>query len=203
MVGDELLYTAKIKNNGPEPATIDLVNDNSATFMFYIPKGIDNDPNEVVFTPDDLLNPPSLVTGTMTQTTVTDVLGHVFNVFSVKVEMPVGSSGTFSLPAEIANGEDISLATGDKINAWAAIMRARDIVDPNAFNPAPDIEYPQDPFQEANGIHKNVANLNLAANLDDLSSTDFANLAISEMIQVQTTQTILSILIFRCLILNR
>lgn len=176
MVGDKLLYTADIKNNGPEDAVIDAINDNSATFLFYVPKGIEIDPNDIEFNSSD---GSLLVDGTMTIFEVLDKEGHPFNVISVKVEMPNGSTGTFTLPAEVVNGEDISLAPGDKINSWATILRAPDIVDVNAFNSDDNIGYPNDPFEEANGLHKNVGQLNLAANLDNLVSTDFANLAIT------------------------
>jgi len=149
-VGDNITYGVNIKNNGPSDAT----GTHSATFKFYIPAGITINSDNVTFTS---LNGAVIVSATKTMQTVTDSQGKIFNVLTVKVDMPINSTGLFTIPASLTDGSLIA----NTVNSWGTIMRANDIEDPDAFNTNLNIPVPVDPFQEAKGILTVVSSLNL------------------------------------------
>lgn len=175
--GESIDFSALIGNDGPYDAT----GYRAATFMFYVPDGISIDPNDVSFASS---NGAALVSDSKSIETVTDSQGKTFNVFVVKVDMPNESTGTFNIPSLVSDGSKIA----STINVWSTIMRASDIEDPNAFNSDSSITYPADPFQEANGIHETVSELDLNdPSSIGLSSTNNINYNNDSSINLCTT----------------
>ncbi|MES2418073.1 MAG: DUF11 domain-containing protein [Bacteroidota bacterium] len=161
-VGDQLTYEVPISNVGPSGTKAG----KPATFFFYVPKGVTVDYNAVTFnstsgtiTHHGLTNPPIAV----------NTASAEVNVYKVTVDMPSGSGGKFTIPVTVTGAVPTRY-----INAWGVIMRSDDITDPNASYTNNLVQKPVDPFQEANGIHKLISDLNL--NTDITTNTDFVNL---------------------------
>ncbi|MES2650082.1 MAG: tandem-95 repeat protein, partial [Bacteroidota bacterium] len=126
--GDVVTYTVGITNAGP----IAVTGAKPATFWFYVPEGVTIVPANVTFTSSN----GAVLSSTKTFDAVT-------RIFKVAVDMPVSSTGTFTIPVNIGT------LTGANVNVYAAIMRPNDVSDPNATNPSLSIPAPRDPFEEA------------------------------------------------------
>lgn len=165
-------YSIEIENVG----TIDAVNERVATFFFYLPLGVTITQGSVVF---------SSSTGATLNGTATVTALPSNNMYKVEVNMPANSKAIFTIPAVLT----AATPTG-KINAWAGIMRNSDVSDPNASNPDYiNIPHPRDPFEEANGIHKRVDQINLnVANV--ATAPDFTNLSIVDVNNANYTNNI-------------
>ncbi|MFA7467750.1 MAG: DUF11 domain-containing protein, partial [Desulfotomaculaceae bacterium] len=143
-VGDSWNYTVQVRNIG----TMDILTNTDpnaglltgpASFMLYVPDGIDLDPLQVGF---------NSVCGVAIVGTPTFVNG----VYTAKLDMPIGCVATFTIPVTAVSG----IQTGNGyVNTWATMLRPDDFTDPDATNPYPDVQ-PQDPFFEAKGIQTAV-----------------------------------------------
>lgn len=169
-IGDVVNYQAVIKNSGP----INMINEKAATFFFYIPLGMTISPSAVVFAPSSGVTLESVGTFSSLPS---------MNVYKVLVNMPNGGEATFTIPVSVTAATSTS-----NVNAWAAIMRSNDVSDPNATNPdIENIPSPRDPFEEANGIHQRVENINL--NASNIALT-FPTLAINNSSNANYTNNI-------------
>lgn len=143
-VGDSWNYTVQVRNIG----TMDILTNTDpnaglltgpASFMLYVPDGIDLDPLQVGFSSGcgvAIVGTPTFANG----------------VYTAKLDMPVGCVATFTIPVTAVSG----IQTGNGyVNTWATMLRPDDFTDPDATNPFPDIQ-PQDPFFEADGIQTAV-----------------------------------------------
>ncbi|MDM1298707.1 hypothetical protein HXZ94_09345 [Empedobacter falsenii] len=151
-------YTVDIINSG----NLENENDFAPTFMLFLPNGTEINLNDIKFTST---NGSTLVQNSaeVIKNIVDSDLG--VTVYKVKINMPINGDGKFIIPVKIGQNN-----TNNRFNAWATILRAKDTRDPNATNPDLTIT-PTDPFLEANGLFKNIANLNL--NNDFTTNKDF------------------------------
>lgn len=159
-IGNSVTYEVNIKNNGPIAA----MGIENAYFFFYVPTGVTINPASVVFTSSN----GSVLNGTSTFENLPSG-----NAYKVRVNIPVGGLGKFTIPVTFS-----APTSTPNVNAWGAIMRNIDIGDPNATNTDYiNIPFPRDPFEEANGIQQGIENINLnASNI----ATAFSNLSITD-----------------------
>lgn len=156
--GAGLTFTVNIENEG----NLNNTGDFAATFLFYVPEGTIINPADVVFASST----GATLNGTAA---VYDIPAADVTAYSIKVNMPGDSNGTFVIPVTASN-----TLVGTRFNAWATIVRAKDTYDPNATNPLVTVTVPEDPFFEANGVRTTISALNL--NADFNSNAQFTNL---------------------------
>ena len=166
-VGNNLTYDVAIFNNGPSDATTAATE--PATFMFYAPPGITINPNAVIFVN---ATGGAVLSGTKTFDAAT-------GIFSVKLDMPNQSGGTFRIPVSVTGG-----VPDDKVNVWGAMMRPKDISDPNASNPDVNIPEPVDAFEEANGIHTDSSELPIYTDPTAVNLASTNNIKLNDAVQM-------------------
>lgn len=136
LAGDEITYTVKVKNAGPDAA-------NGALFNFDLPPGFQTTAADISFDANDC---GSQIGGL--------VYNPTENSFSVELNLPGGCEVTYRFP--VATTTNVALGKNEFV---ASILRPDGVVDPDATNQ--NGQPPTDPFDECaqNGQGGNCNNI--------------------------------------------
>ncbi|MES2378172.1 MAG: gliding motility-associated C-terminal domain-containing protein [Bacteroidota bacterium] len=157
-VGQKINYTATVKNNGPSDVS-------GATFSFNFPAE---------------LTKVTVTSAAVTGTSAVTAENTAANVYTAKLDLPNGSSRTFTITGTV------STAPATTLNTTVGILRPADVTDPDATNP--DSASPNDPVGECDSAPSGVGCNNIK-----ISNTTFLaapNAGADQTVEKNTIATI-------------